>query len=158
MVPCTKASTNERRLVFVGCQPETPNCCQSVHWKKVTIRCDDCFCWEWYDEGSGSMDLTAKISKTMQDFQFPWFHSSGWFSDIQVHLAAEIMAAGPILGVNSSAVLMARIHKAEQMSPDLGIWRFAIWVVLKMGVLQSPKCYVSKCIWHRCMPMTHTHI
>eukprot|EP00435_Cladocopium_sp_Y103_P065216 s218_g27.t1 len=35
---------------------------------------------------------------------------------LPVHLAAEIMAQGPILGVNSSAVLMARIHKAEQMS------------------------------------------
>lgn len=62
---------------------------------------------------------------------------------VEVHLAAEIMAQGPgapaepqwspslrsaklpiaaprpILGVNSSAVLMARIHKAEQLSPDL---------------------------------------
>ncbi|OLP81674.1 hypothetical protein AK812_SmicGene37752 [Symbiodinium microadriaticum] len=35
---------------------------------------------------------------------------------LPVHLAAEIMAGGPLLGVNSSSVLMARIHQAEALS------------------------------------------
>ena len=70
MVPCTKASTNERRLVFVGCQPETPNCCQSVHWKKVTIRCDDCFFFE-NDTVDGRNPAPARAYVTIRYDLYP---------------------------------------------------------------------------------------
>lgn len=41
------------------------------------------------------------------------------------HLAAEVVAQGPILGVNSSAILMVRVHKVEQqhMQPKLALPR-----------------------------------
>mmetsp|Transcript_49860 Transcript_49860/g.115802 ORF Transcript_49860/g.115802 Transcript_49860/m.115802 type:complete len:573 (-) Transcript_49860:75-1793(-) len=41
------------------------------------------------------------------------------------HLAAEVVAQGPIFGVNASAILMVRVHKAEQqnMVPKLALPR-----------------------------------
>mmetsp|Transcript_87868 Transcript_87868/g.273093 ORF Transcript_87868/g.273093 Transcript_87868/m.273093 type:complete len:256 (+) Transcript_87868:433-1200(+) len=41
------------------------------------------------------------------------------------HLANEVVAQGPILGVNSSAILMVRVHKAEQqnMQPKMALPR-----------------------------------
>lgn len=35
---------------------------------------------------------------------------------LPVHLSSEVVSQGPILGVNSSAILMARVYKAEQQS------------------------------------------
>ena len=65
--------------------------------KKVTIRCDDCFFWEWYDEGSGSMDLTAKFSKQCRISSFPGFSPVDGFQISRSIWQLRLWPLGPSL-------------------------------------------------------------
>ena len=64
------ASTNERRLVFVGCQPEPWNYCQPVLLERmVTVRCDDWIFEDMMQVGK----IWQQFSKQCRISSFPSF-------------------------------------------------------------------------------------